>query len=124
MNRRSPLGPMRALIAAALLCVALPGFGQALALKPAESQAPWSAGIKAIAIGAVALGLTFAGLRRWRGGRTGRVDVVGPVLASSRRVSQKTVLLVVHWQGKAYLLSETGQSLQLLDSAAIEEAKP
>lgn len=123
MNRRSALGSIRVLTAAALLCIAPPGFGQALALKPPQSQAPWSAGLKAMAVGAVALGLTFAGLRRWRV-RTGRAEVAGPVLASSRRVSQKTVLLVVQWQGKSYLLSETGQSLQLLDSAAIEGTKP
>lgn len=122
MSRSSALSrALRVLSAAALLCLAAAGSAQPLVLKPAQAQVSWGTGLKAIAIGAAALGLAFAGLSRWRK-RPAQARGAGPVLAGSRRVSQKTVLLVVHWRGKAYLLSETGSSLQLLDSAALEEA--
>lgn len=103
----------------------LAGPAAALTLKPAGSNLPWAEGLKAIAIAAVALAIAYAGLRRLR-----QRDTVaapgqrGPRVIESRRASQKTLLLVVQWEGKRYFLAETGSALQLLDSAAGEEPAP
>lgn len=95
----------------------------ALNLK-ANEQGPWMEGVKAITIGAIALGAAAAGLvavrRRYAGNFSGHPQTMAPWLKSSRRISQKTVLLVVQWEGRVYLLAENAQATQLLDSRSLE----
>lgn len=128
MSRVRPLPasrPARSLkrIAIALLLAGAPacpaGAAPGLPLKQDDSPALWAAGMKALLVGAAALAGTGAGLwwlRRRSGALPAGCPGNAPVLHSSRRVSQKTLLLVVHWEGRRYLLAEHGSGTQLLDS--------
>lgn len=93
-----------------------------LTLKPA-SQTLWVDGLKSIAIGSLALAVAAGSLfwlrRRFTEDNKMNQSMSTPILKSSRRVSQKTLLLVVQWEGKVYLLAEQGSTTQVLDSRAL-----
>lgn len=98
-----------------------------LVLKAAPAMSPWIGALKALAIAAVALALTCVVLLRWRrcvDAPAAQAGARPPQLVHSRRVSQKTVLLVVRWRDRTYLLAETGQSLQVLDDIDDGDSRP
>lgn len=89
-----------------------------LVLKSAATTTPWLSAFNAMVVATLALALAYAVLRHLRR----RIDAPAapggarpPQLVHSRRLTQKTVLLVVRWQDRTYLLAETGQTLQVLD---------
>jgi hypothetical protein len=97
----------------------------ALQLKPPATGNFLLGGLKALTVGAVLLAAVGGGLWYWRRkvapvfGATS-ADAGTPQLQSSKRISQKTVLLVVQWQGHSYLLAETNGAVQLLDKTPVE----
>lgn len=113
-----------------LLCgLCLPAWSVSGAAQPAglvlksSDQSLWVDGLKSIAIGSLALTAAAASLfwlrRRYSGNLGVGATQWAPLLKSSRRISQKTVLLVVQWEDKVYLLAEHGQTTQLLDSRSV-----
>jgi len=91
----------------------------ALPLKEAADAQLWSLGLRSLLVGALLCALAGAvlwWLRRLRALPAPQGD--GPRLARSRRISQKTVLLEVEWEGRRYLLAESQNGAQLLDSRA------
>lgn len=105
----------------------------ALPLKTGD-QGLWLAGLKSIAIATLALLATAGALfylrgrtggTPWQALRGGERKAQTPVVLEARRISPKTSLLVVQWQGRTYLLAESAGSTQLLDSrAAAAETTP
>jgi hypothetical protein len=131
-RRRLPLRQRVAVLLAAALCAPawpdniapLPG----LVLKENAGPGLWAAGLKAMLVGAAALACTGAILwwlrRRRDPAPPGSRQQSGPVPKGSRRISQKTVLLVVQWEGRRYLLAENGNNTKLLDSRAVASDTP
>ena len=110
-----------ALLLAALSCAPARA---ALPLKPDTDPALRAAGARALLAGALALTATGAGLwwlRRRMDGAPPRGRAHQPALRSSHRVGRRTVLLVVQWEGRRYLLAEGGGGTRLLDSRAVED---
>ena len=99
-----------------------------LGLKPADDGQLLFGGLKAVAFGLLCLLVVGIALRTWRRRMMPALvapagDAV-PLLQSSRRITQKTVLLVVRWQGRVYLLAESNGGICEIDSAAVEETTP
>jgi hypothetical protein len=134
-NLRCPVRPIRAgsrALLLALFCILLSGaFAPAanaanpavpasggLVLKSGE-QGLWIAGLKSLAVAALALSATAASLywlrNRYRPLRGAERSVHAPTVLTSRRASQKTMLLVVQWENRVYLLAESAGTTQLLD---------
>ncbi len=96
---------------------------QSLGLKPPTDSSFLLGGLKALLIGALLLALVGVVLWWWRRKLSSTfapssAGIAPPLLQSSRRISQKTLLMVVQWQGHSYLLAETGTAVQLIDKAA------
>jgi hypothetical protein len=100
--------------------------GTPLRLKPERSADTWQLGLKAILISVLFLGIVAALLYGWRVWRRGQVTVAGTgatvQLESARRVSPRTLLLTVQWQGKQYLLAENAGQTCVIDSRELERA--
>ena len=124
--------PQRLLVLLLTACFCLPSWSlpnsaplpSSLQLKPTD-QGVWIDGLKALAIGSMALVAATASLLWLRRNYAGNIQTNSsmqlPVLKSSRRVSQKTLLLVVHWEGKHYLLSESNGVILVVDSRPVAE---
>jgi hypothetical protein len=97
---------------------AAPVAGGGLVLK-SGGQELWVAGLKSLAIAVLALAATTASLfwlrNRFRPVRSAEHPLHAPTVLTSRRASQKTLLLVVQWEGRAYLLAESAGATQLID---------
>lgn len=117
-----------ALLAAAPALAVVPAAqpAQGLVLKSGD-QGLWMAGLKSIAIAVIALGAAAASLY-WLRGRIaprrlaalrGADHLPAPLLQGSRRIGQHTVLLVVQWDDRVYLLAESAGGTHLLDSRAL-----
>ena len=73
------------------------------------------------------LALVFYGLLWWRKRFTSTQLVPNesaPIVKSMRRITQKSTLLTIVWQGKVYLLAENQGALSVLDSMPIEVKAP
>jgi hypothetical protein len=98
--------------------------GTPLQLKPQGSINTWELGFKAILVALLCLGVLAACLYGWRVWKRGQGftfgNAAGVQLESAKRVSPKTLLLTVQWQGRRYLLAENGNSTSLIDSQDVE----
>jgi hypothetical protein len=125
--RTARAGRVRSVKRAVSLCLclaastfALGAEGTPLQLKPASQFDAWQVALKAVLVGAMGVAAVGGGLYAWRtwkrsqGLMTGDGDAAAVEWA--RRVSPRTTLLVVRWQGKRYLLAESGTQTQLIDS--------
>jgi len=122
-----------ALLCALLLSVPLGALAQAtpqpsvgLGLKPASDSQFLLSGLKAAGFGLFAVLVVGAGLWAWRRRllpalAQGAGDSV-PQVQSSRRISQKTVLQVVRWRGRCYLLAESNGAITVVDTISDEAA--
>jgi|GEM_PF-3240285 len=96
--------------------------GAALPLKTDTDAGLWRAGLQSMAIGIVLL--SAAALLLWWLRNRQQPPIVAdkrklaPLLLLSRRLTRNTVLLVVQWEDKTYLLAESGHRVQLIDSRA------
>jgi hypothetical protein len=131
MNQRVFTACGRAMLLAgglqlAFLSPVLAQSGTPLQLKPKGSVATWELGFRAILITLLCLGVLAACLYGWRVWKRGQGFTFGNTasaqLESARRVSPKTLLLTVQWQGRRYLLAENGNSTSLIDSQNVEGA--
>lgn len=118
----------RATLAGALIAFACASAGHAqsgtpLKLKPENTADVAHLGFKALLIAVLCLGLVAAALYGWRAWRRGQGlvpgDAPGIQLESARRISVKTTLLTVQWQGRRYLLAENGGNTSVIDSREI-----
>jgi hypothetical protein len=95
-----------------------------LQLKPQSSADVWQLGFKAMLIAVVCLGLVAACLYGYRIWKRGQLLVSGSSpgiqLEAARRISQKTMLLTIQWQGRRYLLAENGGNTCVIDSREVE----
>jgi hypothetical protein len=100
--------------------------GTPLRLKPQSTADVWQLGFKALLLAVLLLGVVAAclyGWRVWKRGQTGPTRNAPDVaLESARRISQKTTLLTIQWQGRRYLLAENAGTTRVIDSRAIEGA--
>lgn len=99
-----------------------------LPLKPeSEYGSIGFAVFKSLILAVLLLAAAAAGLYAWKRRRLPETSATGNVAANlewARRVSPKTTLLVVCWQGRRYLLAESTGSFQLIDSRSLEEPPP
>lgn len=96
----------------------------ALPLRHDTSVELWRTGLKALfstvlALAAVA-GVLYAWRRRFLDKHIAPATSEATTVEWARRVSPKTTLLVVRWQGRRYLLAENAGSTRLIDSRSIE----
>jgi hypothetical protein len=121
---------MRKLWSAALMVIAVMVGTVALAstplkLKPTSSFDMWQVAVKAVLIGAMGVVAVAGGLYVWRSWRRAQGMMIGPNDAASvewaRRVTPRTTLLVVRWQGKRYLLAENSTHTTVVDTRALDE---
>lgn len=100
-----------------------------LGLKPEGDSHLLLGGMKMVGLGLLLTASTGAVLWGWRR-RLGLTsasatnDDGAPAVLSSRRVSQKTVLFVVRWRGREYLLAESNGSLSPIDDVVPGDMKP
>ena len=96
-----------------------------LPLRSASSFDGWTMALKAIAVAVVCLAIAAVVLHRMK--NRGWVPLGGaamPAVANvqwAKRISPRTTLMVVKWQGKHYLLAENGATTALLDTRAADE---
>lgn len=99
-----------------------------LPLKPAAEESVFFSAAISIFVAAALLALAFYGLvwlrKRLLPGQSGAVSEFSPIVKNTRRLSQKTTLVTVVWQGKMYLLAESQGALSVLDSVLIEDTVP
>lgn len=112
------IGPLGA------LAQATPEQSAGLGLKPAADGQVLLSSLKAAGIGLFAVLAVGAGLWAWRARLRlplpqGADDNV-PQVQSCKRISQKTVLQVVHWRGRCYLLAESNGAITVIDTASNE----
>jgi hypothetical protein len=117
------------LVAAMLLSTAAcAGGGTPLQLKPASQFDATQIAVKAILIGAMGVVVVGGALFAWRTWRRSQGMLLGPNDAAAvewaRRVSPRTTLLVVRWQGTRYLLAESTGHTTLIDRRALEASAP
>jgi hypothetical protein len=97
-----------------------------LMLKKDSDQSLWVAGLQSLAIAALALSAAAGGLlwlrKRYRAPAANDRGSYAPVVLSSRRASQKTVLHVVQWEDRVYLLAENSGATQLVDQRDVGKA--
>ena len=133
--RRGSPWPSRVLVGCALLCagavaLAVEAQGTPLQLKPSGSFDAWQLALRAVIVGAMAIGALVGGLymwKNWKGGLSLRFTPTEKHPATvewAKRISPRTTLLVVKWEGRRYLLSEGASQTQVVDSRAIEELAP
>lgn len=97
-----------------------------LPLRTGGSVDLWQTAFKAVVVAVLSLSLVAVALYTWRHRirlRTGQLPITGVAAGVewARRVSPRTTLLVVRWQGRQYLLAENGASTQVIDSKVIGE---
>ena len=115
---------MRACWSRLLLIFSLSGPGALHASLPlkTETGAGLSTGLHSLLLAVLLcalVGLVLWCLRRNRRGTYHDGD--GAKLVRSRRLSQKTVLLEVEWEGRKYLLAESAGAISLIDSSALRQ---
>jgi hypothetical protein len=98
--------------------------GTPLRLKTQTSADMLNVGFEAMLIAVLCLGILAAGLYGWRAWRKGQIVTPGSgsgaQLEAARRISRKTLLLTIQWQGRRYLLAENGGQTSVIDSREIE----
>jgi hypothetical protein len=91
-----------------------------LQLKPSSKFDGWQVALKAVLIGAMGLVVAGGGLFAYRTWQRSKGITVGEVAPASvewaRRVSPRTTLVIVHWNGKRYLLAEGAAHITLIDT--------
>ena len=96
-----------------------------LQLKPASNFDGWQVALKAVLIGAMGIAAAAGGLYAWRSWQRSKGVTLGDSAPAAvdwaRRVTPRTTLLVVRWQGKQYLLAENAGQTALLDTRSVEE---
>jgi hypothetical protein len=101
--------------------------GTPLRLKQQNTAEMWQLGFKALLLSVVFLGLVGGCLYGWRVWKRGQGITLRNApdvqLESARRISQKTVLLTVRWQGRRYLLAENAGATRVIDSRVIEDTQ-
>jgi hypothetical protein len=99
-----------------------------LKLKPASSFDMWQIAVKAVLIGAMGVVAVAGGLYVWRSWRRAQGMMIGANDAAAvewaRRVTPRTTLLVVRWQGKRYLLAENSTHTTVVDTRTLDEVAP
>lgn len=108
-----------------LICLAFAAHADTpLQLKPADTLDVWQVSLQAFLVAIFGLGLAAAALYGWRAWRRAQGISVGQSAGAhlewARRISPRTTLLVVQWQGRRYLLTENSNVTQLLDSRALD----
>jgi hypothetical protein len=99
-----------------------------LQLKPDAGPNLVALTAKALLVATICLGAVVAGLYVWRQRLQVRTGL-GPVSATpsvewARRISPRTTLLLIHWDGRRYLLAESGGATQLIDSRTVDKSIP
>lgn len=99
-----------------------------LQFKPSGSFDAWQVALKAVMVGALGIAAVIGGLyawKNWKGlpqlSRLTTPDPRAAVVESARRISPRSTLFVVRWEGRRYLLSESTTQTVVVDSRAAEE---
>lgn len=96
-----------------------------LQLKPASDFDGWQVALKAVLIGAMGVAAAAGGLYAWRSWQRSKGVAFGDSAPAAvdwaRRVTPRTTLLIVRWQGKQYLLAENAGQTALVDTRSVEE---
>jgi hypothetical protein len=107
-----------------LVCVCRAQSRTPLQLKPQSTADLWQTSFKALLVAVLCLGVLAACLYGWRAWKQRKGAVLGAPaslqLESARRISQKTTLLTVQWQGRRYLLAESASTTSVIDSRALD----
>jgi hypothetical protein len=112
----------------ALLAAAQAQADTPLQFKPSGSFDAWQVALKAVMVGALGIAAVIGGLYAWKNWkglpRLTRFTAPDPraaVVESARRISPRSTLFVVRWEGRRYLLSESATQTVVVDSRAAEE---
>lgn len=103
------------------------GAQTALQLKPDASTSIGALAAKALIVALICLGAVAAGLYLWRNRWQGRVRsstaatlVDMPRIEWARRISPRSTLVLVQWDGRRYLLAESANAVHVIDQRANE----
>lgn len=117
----------------AIACLCFAGIAQAaeatssLPLRSDASFDWWGTAVKAIFIALICLALVAVLLYRFK--NRGWMSLGAPSTPAAaqvewaRRVSPRTTLIVLNWQGKRYLLAENSATTQLIDTQTTQETQ-
>lgn len=124
---------LRALILRALMATAAGWFWlnaeaqTALQLKPDAPTSVGALAAKALIVALICLGAVAAGLYLWRNRWQGSVRSSAattpadlPRVEWARRISPRSTLVLVQWEGRRYLLAESVNAVQVIDQRASE----
>ena len=107
---------------------ALPASREPLKLKPSGNLDAFQLALKAVLIGVVGVAAAGGGLYAWRnfkGAPRLALTKNSPATVEwARRVTPRTTLMVVQWNGKRYLLAEGVSQTQLVDSHEADGSNP
>lgn len=118
----------------AIACLCVAGIAKAaeatssLPLRSDGSLDWWSTAVKAIFIALICLAFVAVLLYRFKNrgwmplGAPSKLPAAAQV-EWARRVSPRTTLIVVNWQGKRYLLAENTATTELIDTQTIQETQ-
>jgi hypothetical protein len=102
--------------------------GTPLQFKPSGSFDAWQIALQAVMVGALGIAAVIGGLyawKNWKGlpqfARLATPDPRAAIVESARRISPRSTLFVVRWQGRRYLLSESATQTVVVDSRPAEE---
>jgi len=89
-----------------------------LILKPDTEGLLWSTGLKSLLFAVVLLAAVYWILKRSKGrlNLPAQKNINLPTVLGSKRISTRSTLLVIGWQGRSYLLVEQNGSTQVIDS--------